>query len=78
MQRTDAFRLWSCRRLLRDPRTARPNQSIPKEMEGEMYTESIMEICNAICKIDGQWEFAVRLRELKHGLCDNLEGWDGE
>ena len=20
----------------------------------------------------------VSLRELKHGLCDNLEGWDGE
>lgn len=22
--------------------------------------------------------FAVCLRELKQGLCDNLEGWDGE
>ena len=43
-----------------------------------MYTESIMEICNTICKIDGQWEFAVRLRELKQGLCDNLEVWDGK
>ena len=26
-------------------------------------------------KIDSQWEFA---RELKQGLCDNLERWDGE
>ena len=26
-------------------------------------------------KIDSQWERA--LRELKSGLCDNLEGWDG-
>ena len=30
-----------------------------------------------ICKIDSQWEFAVLLRELKPGLCNNLEGWDG-
>ena len=29
-------------------------------------------------KIDSQWEFAVWLRELKQGLCINLEGWDGE
>ena len=29
-----------------------------------------------ICKLDSQWEFAVWLRELKPGLCDNLEGWD--
>ena len=30
-----------------------------------------------LCKIDSQWEFAVWLRELKPGLCDHLEGWDG-
>ena len=30
------------------------------------------------CKIDSQWEFAVGLRELKQGLCDNLDGWDGK
>ena len=29
-----------------------------------------------ICKIDSQWEFAVLLRELKPGLCNNLEGWE--
>ena len=28
-------------------------------------------------KIDGQCKFAGKLRELKSGLCDNLEGWDG-
>ena len=33
-----------------------------------------MEIYNTICKIDSQWKFAVRLRELKEELCDNLEG----
>ena len=31
-----------------------------------------------ICKIDTQWEFAVWLREIKEGLCINLERWDGE
>ena len=29
-------------------------------------------------KKNSQWEFAVLLRELKPGLYDNLEGWDGE
>ena len=36
-----------------------------------------METYIAICKIDGQWEFSVCLRELKQGFCINLEGWDG-
>ena len=33
-----------------------------------------METYITVCKIDSQWEFA----ELKWGLCNNLEGWDGE
>ena len=37
-----------------------------------------METYITICKKNSQWEFAVLLRELKPGLCDNLEGWDGE
>ena len=45
--------------------------------EGEMYGESNMEIYNTICKIDSQWDFAVWLRELKQGLCDNLKGGKG-
>ena len=48
------------------------------EREGEMYGQCNMETYNAICKIDIQWEFSVWFRELKLGLCDNLEGWDGE
>ena len=48
------------------------------EREGKMYGESNMETYNTICKIDSQWEFDVWLRELKQGLCNNLEGWDGE
>ena len=34
-------------------------------------------LSDIMCKIGSQWEFAVGLRELKHGLCNNLEGWDG-
>ena len=49
-----------------------------EEGESETYGESNMETYNTICKIDSQWEFAVCLRELKQGLCINLEGWDGE
>jgi len=43
-----------------------------------MYGESNMEAYITICKTDSQWEFTVCLRELKQGLCINLEGWDGE
>ena len=43
-----------------------------------MYGESNMETYITICEIDSQQEFAVWLRKLKQGLCDNLEGWDGE
>ena len=43
-----------------------------------MCRESNKETYITICKIDSQWEFAVCLRELKQGLCNNLEGWDGE
>ena len=46
--------------------------------EGEMYGVSNKEIYNTICKIDSQWECSLWLREWKQGLCDNLEGWDGE
>ena len=49
-----------------------------EEGEGEMYGEGNMETYITICKIDSQWEFALWLRELRQGLCDNLEGWDGE
>ena len=48
-----------------------------EEGEGEMYEESNTEIYNTICKIDGQWEFAIQLRELKQGLCDRLKGGVG-
>ena len=42
-QRTDAFELWCCRRLLRVPWTARrPNQSILKEISTESSLEGLM------------------------------------
>ena len=37
-----------------------------------------METYITIYKIDSQRQFAVCLRELKQGLCINLEGWGGE
>ena len=43
-----------------------------------MYVKSNMETYITTCKIDSQWDFAVRIRKLKQGLCINLEGWDGE
>ena len=43
-----------------------------------MYGKSNMETYIAICKIDSQREFSVWLRKLKQGLCNKLEGWDGE
>ena len=46
--------------------------------EGQTYRESNMETYITIYKIDSQWEFATCLRELKQGLCINLEGWDRE
>ena len=49
-----------------------------EEREGEMPGERNVETYNTIYKIDSQWEFVIWLRELKQGLCDNLEGWDGE
>ena len=43
-----------------------------------MYGESDIETYITICKIDGQWEFAVCLNKPKQGFCISLEGWDGE
>ena len=40
-----------------------------RQEDGNIYT--------TLCKIDSQWEFAVCLKEIKPGLCDNLEGWEG-
>ena len=48
-----------------------------KERVGQTETVTWKQI-HIICKIDSQWEFAVCLRELKLGLCDNLEGGDGK
>ena len=43
-----------------------------------MYGKSNMETYITIYKIDSQREFAVWLRKLKQGFCNNLEWWDGE
>ena len=49
-----------------------------EEGEGGMYGESNMEPYITVCKTNSQREFSVWLRELKLGLCNNLEWWDGE
>ena len=41
-QRIDAFELWCWRKLLRVPWTARPNQSILKEINPEYSLEGLM------------------------------------
>ena len=46
--------------------------------EVEMYGKSNMETYITICNTDSQRLFAVFLRKLKHGLCINLEVWDGQ
>ena len=51
---------------------------IQRKGEGEMYGESNMETYITKCKVDCQWEFGVWLRELKQGICNNLEAWNGE
>ena len=49
-----------------------------EEGEDGMIGESNMETYFTICKIDSQWEFSIWLKELKLGLCNNLDGWNGE
>ena len=51
---------------------------VKREGEAEMYGKRNMETYITICKIDSQLEFPVWLKKLKHGLCINLEGCDGE
>ena len=46
--------------------------------EGGTYGKSNMEPYITICKIESQWKFVVRLRDLKPGLSNNLEGWNVE
>ena len=43
-----------------------------------MYGKSNMKTYITTCKIDSQQVFAVWLRKLKQGLCNNLECWDGK
>ena len=43
-----------------------------------MYGKNNMETYITLSKRDSQWEFAVWLSELKPGLGNTLEGWDGE
>ena len=42
-----------------------------------MYGESTMETYVTICEMESQWGLLYD-RELKPGLCDDLEGWGRE
>ena len=44
----------------------------------ERYGQCNMGTYITICKIDSQREIAVCLREIKLGLCNNVDGCDGE
>ena len=44
---------------------------------GGMYGESNMETYINKCKIDSQWEFGIRLSELKPGFSNILDGGMG-
>ena len=46
-----------------------------EEGEDKMYGESNMEIYNTLCKIDSQWEFTIRLRELKQSSVTRRVEW---
>ena len=79
-------KLLSCVRLLATPWTAAyqapPSMGVSRQEDWSgvplLSPESNIETSITICKIDSQWEFAIWLRELKHGLCNNLGGWVGE
>ena len=46
--------------------------------EERVYGKSNMATYITICEIDSQRKLAVRVRELKQVLHNNLERWDGE
>ena len=48
-----------------------------REGEGGLNEEWRGNIYITVCKRGNQWEFAVCPRELKGGLCGDLEAWDG-
>ena len=60
-------------------RTRLMDTAMVERRRGWEVWRKCMETYISICKIDSQWEFAVWLRELKPGLCNNLEEvrWGG-
>ena len=71
-QRTDAFKLWCWRRLLKVPGTARRSiQSILKEINPEYSLEGLM------LKLKRQYFGHLMLERLKAGGERDDRGWDG-
>ena len=83
-QRTDAFELWCCRRLLRVPWTIRrSNQSILKEIIPEYSLEGLMlgswssNTLATWCEELTQWKRPWSWERLKARGEGNDRGWDG-
>ena len=80
-QRIDAFELWSWRRLLRVPWTARRfNQSILKEISPGCSLEGLMlklQYFGHLCKELTHWKRSWCLERLKAGGEGDDRGWDG-
>ena len=66
-------------RLFTTPWTAAYQAPPSMGFSGQEYWSGVPlpspSIYTNIYKIDSQWKFAVWLRELKLGLCNNLDGW---
>ena len=81
-QRTDAFKLWCYRRLLRIPWTARSNQWILKEISPEYSLEDwcwswSSNTLVAWCKEPTHWKRPWCWERLKAGREGGDRGWDG-
>ena len=60
------------------PSASHPSRLLQSPVWGGIYGKSNMETYITICKIDGQWEFAIWLRKLKRALYQlRGVGWGG-
>ena len=81
-QRIDAFELWCWRRLLRVPWTARPNQSILKEISPEYSSEGLMlklklQYFGHLMQRTDLLEKTLMLGKIKCRRRRDDRGWDG-
>ena len=78
LQRTDAFKLWCWRRLLRVPwKVRRSNQSMVKEINPEYSLEGLMLKLATWCKQLTHWKRPWCWETLKAEGEEGNRGWDG-